>query len=128
MFKRQRVRKCFAFTGDIETTVHPFANKWQTKDSCDSLSDKIVPHPCQVNVESKAKAEKICAKLRDKVFADCHLFVDPEEFYEDCMYDVCACKGDTSHCSCPIFASYAAECARQGTVLEWRYKVSQCGK
>lgn len=98
---------CLHSTGDIETTVHPFANKWQTKDSCDFLNDKIVPHPCQVNVENKAKAEKTCAKLRDKVFEDCHLFVDPEEFYEDCMYDTCACKGDVSPCFCPILAAYA---------------------
>lgn len=81
-----------------------------------------------MNVENKARAEKVCAKLRDKVFEDCHLFVDPEEFYEDCLYDACACKGDISQCFCPIFASYASECARQGTVLEWRYKVPDCGK
>lgn len=118
----------FHFTGDIETTVHSFANKWQTKDSCDFLNDKIVQHPCQANVENKAKAEKTCSKLREKVFEDCHLFVDPEEFYEDCMYDVCSCKGDVSQCFCPIFASYAAECARQGSILEWRYQVSECGK
>jgi von Willebrand factor len=81
-----------------------------------------------VNVENKPRAEKICAKLRDKVFADCHIFVDPEAFYEDCMYDVCACKGQLSHCSCPIFSAYASECARQGSVVEWRYRVSECGK
>lgn len=102
--------------GDIETTVHPFANKWQTKESCDFLSDKIVPHPCQVNVGSKARAEIICSKLRDKIFEDCHWIVDPEQYYEDCMYDVCACKGDMDKCFCPIFASYATECARQGSV------------
>jgi hypothetical protein len=87
------LRSSLSFSGDVETTVHPFANKWQTKDSCDFLDDKIVPHPCQVNVGAKTKAEKICGKLRDKVFA-----------------------------------AYATECARQGTILEWRYKVSECGK
>lgn len=115
--------------GDIETTVQSFAMKWQTKDSCDYLTDKIVAHPCQVNVENKAAAEKICSKLRDKLFAECHLFVEPEEFYEDCIYDVCACKGDMSNCFCPIIASYATECARKGIVLnDWRYKIPECGK
>lgn len=23
---------------------------------------------------------------------DCHWFVDPEKFYEDCMYDMCSCE------------------------------------
>jgi von Willebrand factor len=115
--------------GDIETTVHSFANKWMTKDSCDYLKDKIVAHPCQVNVENRAKAEKICSKLKDKLFAQCHLFVEPEAFYEDCMYDVCACNGEMNNCFCPIFASYATECARQGIVLnDWRYKILECGK
>lgn len=116
--------------GDIETTVQSFANKWQTKESCDFLSDKIVPHPCQVNVGSKARAEQICAKLRDKIFEECHWIVDPEQYYEDCMYDVCACKGDISQCSCPIFASYATECARQGWVSERRsegFAYHSCG-
>ncbi|KAL7040824.1 hypothetical protein ACKWTF_000531 [Chironomus riparius] len=113
--------------GDIETTVHPFANKWQTKESCDFISDKIIPHPCQMNPENKAKAEKICSKvLKDKIFEECHLFVDPEPFYEDCMYDMCACKGDASQCACPIMAAYATECARQGTILNWRYQVAEC--
>lgn len=106
--------------------------KWQTKDSCDYLSDKIVVHPCQANVERRAGAETICSKLRDKLlFGECHLFVEPEEFYEDCLYDVCACKGDDdmSNCFCPIIASYAAECARKGIVVnDWRYRIPECGK
>lgn len=120
-------RTCF--TGDIETNVHSFAMKWQTKDSCDYLTDKIVAHPCQVNVEKRAGAEAICSKLKDKLFAECHLFVEPEEFYEDCIYDVCACKGDMSNCFCPIMASYAAECARRGVIVsDWRYRVPECGE
>jgi hypothetical protein len=116
-------------SGDVESTVHPFANKWQTKESCDHISDKIIPHPCQANPENKPKAEKICSKLlKDKVFEECHLFVDAEPFYEDCLYDMCACKGDVSQCACPILASYATECARQGTTIEWRYQVNECGE
>lgn len=116
--------------GDIETNVQSFASKWQTKDSCDHLSDKIVVHPCQVNVERRAAAETICSKLRDKLFAECHLLVEPEEFYEDCMYDVCACKGsDVSNCFCPIIASYATECTRKGVVVnDWRYRIPECGE
>jgi hypothetical protein len=108
--------------------VHTFANKWQTVDSCDYLNDKLVPHPCQTNIDRKPKAEKICSKLlKDKAFEECHLFVDPEPFYEDCLYDMCACTSDVNQCACAILASYATECSRQGIVLNWRYKVAECG-
>lgn len=55
--------------GDIETAVEPFADKWRTKESCEFLSDSpVVPHPCQLNVENKAKAEQICSKIKGKLF------------------------------------------------------------
>lgn len=43
------------------------------------------------------------------------------------MYDVCACDSQNiNSCACPILASYASECSRQGSVLNWRYKVNEC--
>lgn len=112
--------------GDIETAVEPFANKWVTSETCPFMSDAPVPHPCQVNIENKATAEEVCSKLKSEIFEDCHWFVDPESFYEDCLYDMCACKGDVSSCGCPILSGYVAECARQGYVLNWRHKVKEC--
>lgn len=114
--------------GDIETAVSPFANKWQTKESCEYVNNDIVPHPCQANIEMKDKADRICSKIKEKVFEECHWLVDPESFFIDCLFDVCACKGDVNHCGCPILAAYAAECTRQGTVLNWRHKVTECSK
>lgn len=115
--------------GDIESVVEPFADKWRTKESCPYITDTVpVPHPCQVNLENKSKAEKMCSKLKAKIFDDCHWYVDYMPFYEDCLYDVCACKGDDPNsCLCPILSSYAAECARQGVVINWRLSVTECG-
>lgn len=115
--------------GDVESAVIPFADKWKTKESCQFLSDQPqVPHPCQLNVEMKGGAEKMCAKLKSKVFDDCHWSVDPSTYYEDCLYDMCACKGDQAQCMCPILSAYAADCARQGVIIDWRYTISECGK
>lgn len=114
--------------GDIESSVAAFADKWRTKESCEFVSDSAnVPHPCQSNVENKERALKICAKLKGKIFEDCHWSVDPESYYEDCMYDMCACKGDAAACMCPIFAAYANECGEQGTIINWRHSISECG-
>lgn len=115
--------------GDIETTVEPFADKWRTKEACQFMADTPrVPHPCQLNIVNKNKAEKVCAKIKSNIFDECHWLVDPLPYYEDCLYDVCACKGDEARCMCPIVAAYAAECARQGAVINWRYAMSECCK
>lgn len=115
--------------GDVESSVASFADKWRTKETCQYVSDNWnVPHPCQLNIENKELAIKTCELLKEKVFFECHWSVDVEPFYEDCLYDVCACTGDISQCVCPIFAAYANECSRQGVIVNWRYSVNQCGK
>lgn len=114
--------------GDIESSVASFANKWRTKESCDFVNDDVnIPHPCQINMENKKKAIEICSKLKSKIFEDCHWYVDPEPYYEDCMYDMCACKGDISTCMCSIFAAYSNECSDQGSIIHWRQSISECG-
>uniref|UniRef100_A0A1B0D0P6 Uncharacterized protein n=1 Tax=Phlebotomus papatasi TaxID=29031 RepID=A0A1B0D0P6_PHLPP len=51
--------------GDIESVVEPFADKWRTKETCPYITDTVpVPHPCQVNLENKSKAEKDFKRLR----------------------------------------------------------------
>lgn len=57
---------------------------------------------------------------------ECHWLADPEPFYEDCLYDVCASKNDKT-VACPILASYATDCSRQGYIANWREAVPECG-
>lgn len=114
--------------GDIESSTTSFADKWRTKETCQYVSGSEIPHPCQLNMEKVELAKNMCTKLKEKIFEDCHWSVDPDPFYEDCMYDVCACQGDAAACLCPIFGSYAAECSRQGVVINWRHTISECGK
>lgn len=112
--------------GDIESVPEPFADKWKTKEICSVPTSTAIIHPCQKNPEMTSKAEEVCSKLKSKAFEDCHWQVDPQSFYDDCMYDVCACKGPMENCLCPILASYGQECANQGVILNWRYEVTQC--
>ncbi len=68
----------------------------------------------------------------------CHRLVDPEPFYLDCVYDVCACDNDNiddlfgltkaSNCLCPVLAHYATACANKGLPIEWRKNVVECGE
>lgn len=114
--------------GDVESSVEAFVNKWRSTETCKMLSNEVdVPHPCQINVENKSKAKKVCSILKSEVFAGCHWSVDPEEFYEDCLYDMCACKGqDIKNCLCPVLSAYASLCAQQGLAINWRHKVQEC--
>lgn len=115
--------------GDVETSLVSFVNKWRTSEKCDYVSDSVnVPHPCQLNQRNKERAVKFCSKLKNKIFDECHWYVDPDPFYEDCLYDMCACTGDYASCMCPILAAYATECARQGSIIKWRYSVDECSK
>nr|XP_014086275.2 hemocytin [Bactrocera oleae] len=113
--------------GDIETAVEPFADKWRTKDTCDSPTETVPgPHPCSANPEKRENAEKHCNWIMDEIFQDCHWTVEPEQYYEDCLYDVCACKDEPDKCFCPILAAYGNECARQGIKTGWRMAVKEC--
>lgn len=115
--------------GDIESSVASFANKWRTKETCDYVNDDVnIPHPCQSNMENKQQALEVCAKLKSKIFDQCHWYVDPEPYYEDCLYDMCACKGDIASCMCSIFAAYANECSQQGSIIHWRQSIQECGR
>lgn len=78
---------------DVETSVVAFANKWKTEEKCNDVPEKLKSHPCSTNVQNKATAEKYCKKIKSDLFADCHFHVDPEPFYEDCVFDMCACEG-----------------------------------
>ncbi|XP_056642321.1 hemocytin [Diorhabda sublineata] len=112
---------------DIEQSVIAFANKWKTTETCPDLPEVVLTHPCDRNIHRRGEAEQYCMKIKSELFKDCHWFVDPEQFYRDCLYDMCSCEFPVSKCLCPIMASYASECSRQGIKVDWRSEVRECG-
>lgn len=112
---------------DIEQAVIPFANKWKTNEKCNDVPDLLKSHPCSTNIHNQPTAEKHCQKLKSDLFSSCHWIVDPEPFYQDCLYDMCSCEFKISKCLCPTLAAYAEECSRQGVKISWRDDVRECG-
>ncbi|KAJ9596531.1 hypothetical protein L9F63_012430, partial [Diploptera punctata] len=113
---------------DVEQDVVAFANKWKTKEVCSNVKEKEVStHPCDVNPHNRATAEKHCAKLKGDLFESCHWNVDPEPFYDDCLYDLCSCQLDIGQCLCPIFSAYAKECSHENILINWRNDIRECG-
>ena len=52
-------------------------------------------------------------------FAGCHQALEPEAYYETCIYDMCASPGNTSLCN--NLGTYARACQeRGGNLQDWR--------
>ncbi|XP_069683352.1 hemocytin isoform X2 [Periplaneta americana] len=114
--------------GDIEQDVVAFANKWKTREVCQDIQEKETStHPCDINAHNRAASEKHCSRLKGALFEGCHWLVDPEPYYQDCLYDLCACQFKVGQCLCPIFAAYAKECAHKGVHIDWRNDIRECG-
>ncbi|CAK1581500.1 unnamed protein product [Parnassius mnemosyne] len=112
--------------GDVEQSAFAFANKWKTREFCNDIATQEPEHPCKANVENKDAAEKYCSILKSSLFESCHWYVDVQPYYENCLYDMCACSGDASLCLCPILGTYAMACASSGVHVQWRYNVKEC--
>ncbi|KAL6266408.1 hypothetical protein P5V15_003260 [Pogonomyrmex californicus] len=112
--------------GDIESVAITFANKWKTSEYCVDEPDSESKHPCDLNPQRRAIAEEHCSKIHSDIFSDCHWYVDPTEFYQDCIYDMCACDTDIKSCLCPMLAAYAKDCAALGVKLLWRTEIDEC--
>ncbi|XP_013180497.1 PREDICTED: hemocytin isoform X2 [Papilio xuthus] len=112
--------------GDVEQSAFAFANKWKTREFCNDIATKEPENPCHANVENKEAAEKYCSILKSALFESCHWYVDVQPYYENCLYDMCACSGDVSRCLCPMLGDYAMACAANGRHVQWRYNVKEC--
>lgn len=112
--------------GDVEQSVVSFANKWKTHEQCEDIPVKEYHHPCDINPEKFSIAKKHCSKLWSEIFTSCHWHVDPQTFYDDCRYDMCACEFDIERCLCPSLAAYAKECAAAGVKILWRPEIEEC--
>jgi von Willebrand factor len=112
---------------DVEQAIIPFANKWKTSEKCNDVPDVLKTHPCSSNIQNQPVAEKHCQKIKSDLFSSCHWIVDPEPYYQDCLYDMCSCEFKVSKCLCPTVAAYAEECSRQGVKISWRDSIRECG-
>ncbi|NXA23171.1 FCGBP protein, partial [Ibidorhyncha struthersii] len=53
-------------------------------------------------------------------FKACHDIVKPQDFYRNCLYDVCMSNG-AKKILCQVLESYASTCKKHGAVVhDWR--------
>lgn len=114
-----------AKNGIEETSPYPFGDSWRVRGDC--TKTKEPQHPCKVNQHREARSHAACAIIKSNVFKPCHVHVDPDQYYERCVYDTCGCDmvGDCE-CTCEAIAAYAYECLSAGVVTDWRKE--KCGR
>lgn len=53
------------------------------------------------------------------IFKDCHTKVPPQNFFENCVYDMCFTGGQATSL-CYGLQAYAESCVNAGICIEWR--------
>ncbi|XP_053356531.1 von Willebrand factor [Clarias gariepinus] len=104
--------------GLVETRVEGFGNAWKMNTECENIQ-KQPTDPCSLNPKRINFAEESCAVMLSVRFEACHHRVNPSPYVKNCRYDVCSCA-DGRECLCAAVSSYAAACAAQGVVVDWR--------
>uniref|UniRef100_A0A3P9AW61 VWFD domain-containing protein n=1 Tax=Maylandia zebra TaxID=106582 RepID=A0A3P9AW61_9CICH len=129
-FKGKVCGLCGNFDGNIkndfttrnkEVVVDPliFGNSWQVSPSCSSA--QTPKDACTLYSHRQAWAVKHCSIIKSAVFEACYSKVDPQQYFDACVRDTCACNsGGDCECFCSAVAAYAAACNEAGVCVKWR--------
>nr|XP_054766845.1 von Willebrand factor-like [Lytechinus pictus] len=75
---------------------------------------------CRSDAVFHLKVTARCDLMSKQPFHTCHGVVDPAKYISDCTTLGCtATTGDVFKNTCPSFAAYIEECARQGQIIAW---------
>ncbi|KAM7003500.1 LOW QUALITY PROTEIN: mucin-5B-like [Tautogolabrus adspersus] len=70
------------------------------------------------------KPDSMCGLITSSLFAECHRFVSPDNFYQGCVFDSCHVSNPAVECT--SLQTYAAACAQAGVCLHWRNHTTLC--
>ncbi|XP_074402790.1 IgGFc-binding protein [Zonotrichia albicollis] len=122
---------CGNFNGNLEddlsltngttVTAPQFGNSWEVEKDSDKgclpdLREDDEP-PC--TAENKQVIERQCNVLKSDKFKVCHSLVNPDDFIEICVYDMCQYDGMKS-ALCDIVQVYVDTCKNHGITIKWR--------
>ncbi|XP_017564177.2 IgGFc-binding protein-like [Pygocentrus nattereri] len=108
----------------ITTNPTAFGISWKARNDygcTEECQGKKCPK-CDAAERKKDIFTKGCSLITDKngPFKGCHAKVNPTQFYEDCVYDMCMYGGHTT-ALCNSLSAYTAACQTALTIVEkWR--------
>ncbi|KAL8220199.1 UNVERIFIED_CONTAM: hypothetical protein K2H54_040445 [Gekko kuhli] len=112
-------------TGDTPASVVEWGRSWKVKDR-DPFCWDFCEGDCPVCEEQQRRlfeSEEFCgliAKSNKGPFRECHSKLNPDDFFDSCVYDVCL-NGGAKSILCQALNVYATNCRKEGVViLDWR--------
>ncbi|XP_045081914.1 LOW QUALITY PROTEIN: IgGFc-binding protein-like [Coregonus clupeaformis] len=98
------------------------SGKWGNDPGCSSDCDGKKCPTCDHSLMLDYQTGKYCGRITDKngPFKHCHAKVDPTEYYEDCVFDMCLYRGHAS-ALCNALSTYTTACQdAPAKVEQWR--------
>ncbi|XP_040285935.1 zonadhesin-like [Bufo bufo] len=119
--------------GQLAQNSNELGNSWIVYDKSDpTCTDVPTPTPpttCPPEKKNLYESDTFCGILtsKDGLFNICHSVVDPDSFFESCVFDFCALDGGKD-VLCSALQAYADACQKQGvTIPNWR-NITSCEK
>nr|XP_049615661.1 zonadhesin, like isoform X24 [Syngnathus scovelli] len=106
--------------GSLTSNINEFGHSWNTDPKC--KKPNITNPGCDEEEENLYESSAYCGLLLDKngPFAVCHPKVNPNNYFQDCVFDLCALDG-AKPVLCEAIESYANECQDRGVDIgSWR--------
>ncbi|XP_071325188.1 IgGFc-binding protein [Trachinotus anak] len=105
---------------DDESDIHQAIRYWQTSTEQECVDAPMNASDCNLQEMALYRGKDFCGRLLDTegAFQSCHKTVDPQDFYDNCVHDLC--YGNQT-ALCQILTSYVTVCQEMGAVVdEWR--------
>ncbi|XP_061227383.1 LOW QUALITY PROTEIN: IgGFc-binding protein-like [Neopsephotus bourkii] len=106
--------------GDTASDSTDLGQSWLVPEN-NTICSSGAQQQCDPVLESEAKKNTACGMITDPtgIFKDCHSRVLPENFFDNCVYDMCFTDGQATSL-CYGLQAYAESCINAGICIEWR--------
>ncbi|KFW81499.1 Zonadhesin, partial [Manacus vitellinus] len=108
--------------GQQAADSNALGESWQVPDSDPSCGVPVPSPPCSAEEEVLYKSDRFCGILTStpSSFETCHSVINPQSYFDTCLYDLCALNGGQEFL-CAALEAYADACQAAGvTLLPWR--------
>ncbi|MCI4377435.1 hypothetical protein PGIGA_G00203600 [Pangasianodon gigas] len=108
-------------SGELVNSPTEFGNSWNTNPDCNKPPPDPIPG-CTDTEQDLYESPAYCGIILDSngPFAVCHSKVNPNSFFQNCVFDLCALGGPHS-ALCEAIEAYVNECQDRGVSIgPWR--------
>ncbi|XP_065806899.1 zonadhesin, like isoform X2 [Labrus bergylta] len=107
--------------GILTNSANEFGHSWNTDPECNKKPNTTIPE-CDEEEQDLYESSGYCGILLDRngPFAVCHPKVNPNNYFQDCLFDLCELDG-AKPILCEAIEAYVNECQDRGvSVRPWR--------